>query len=209
MKVLLAISTYITRVGLKHILLDESKDTIIKEADSSGVLISQIIGYNPDLVFINYLSPLFSLEDISTLRNTLPNVKIIAITDFANADKIKMSMSFGVNGHLLDDCGPDEIIEAVETTMDGGKFYCGKILDALDGTKKSNRMCDGVGLSKREIEIIQQIADGKTNKEVAETLCLSTHTVMTHRKNIMQKLGINNTAGIVIYAVKENLISPK
>ncbi|MBL4651877.1 MAG: helix-turn-helix transcriptional regulator, partial [Flavobacteriales bacterium] len=71
-----------------------------------------------------------------------------------------------------------------------------------------NSSCAPIKLSKRELEIIAMIADGMTNKDIAQKLFLSTHTVMTHRKNIMNKLGVKNTAGIVIYAVKENVISP-
>ena len=68
--------------------------------------------------------------------------------------------------------------------------------------------CDPIKISSRELEIIEYIAQGFTTKEIAAQLFLSVHTVMTHRKNIMNKLGVKNTAGIVIYAVKENLISP-
>ena len=63
-------------------------------------------------------------------------------------------------------------------------------------------------MSEREIEVIKHISNGLSNKQIADTMCLSTHTVNTHRKNIMNKLGVNNTAGIVMYAVKTNLVSP-
>ena len=90
------------------------------------------------------------------------------------------------------------------------RFFCGKVLDVIgeDGEHEDFVSCEPVSLSLREIEIIQQVAAGQTNKQIADSLHLSAHTVMTHRKNIMNKLGINNTAGLVIYAVKENLISP-
>jgi DNA-binding CsgD family transcriptional regulator len=68
--------------------------------------------------------------------------------------------------------------------------------------------CEAVNISERELEIIKLIAEGYTNVEIAEKLFLSPHTVNTHRKNILQKLGINNTAAIVMYAVKTNLVSP-
>ena len=81
------------------------------------------------------------------------------------------------------------------------------VIDILSEHNESEANgCAGISLSEREIEIIKLISDGCTNKEIADQLFLSTHTVNTHRKNIMNKLGIKNTAGIVIYAVKGNII---
>ena len=90
---------------------------------------------------------------------------------------------------------------------------CGKIVNSiLNNDAKTNRntdySCEGMNISDREIEIITLIAEGFSNKEVADKLFLSTHTVTTHRKNIMNKLGVNNTAGLVLFAVRENLVSP-
>ena len=82
------------------------------------------------------------------------------------------------------------------------------VINILSEKNEDNNLdCEGISLSEREIEIIKLISDGLTNKEIADKLYLSTHTVNTHRKNIMHKLNIKNTAGIVIYAVKENIIN--
>ena len=91
------------------------------------------------------------------------------------------------------------------------RFMCGKITSAVLDEKIGNvteYSCEGFNISEREMEIIKLIAEGLSNKEVAEKLFLSAHTVTTHRKNIMNKLGINNTAGLVLFAVRENLVSP-
>ncbi len=90
---------------------------------------------------------------------------------------------------------------------------CGKIVNSLVETdskaqKNNEYSCEGMNISEREMEIITLIAEGYSNKEVADKLFLSTHTVTTHRKNIMNKLGVNNTAGLVLFAVRENLVSP-
>jgi DNA-binding CsgD family transcriptional regulator len=100
-------------------------------------------------------------------------------------------------------------------TAKGNKFFCGKILETIN---KSNLdvddidhgllTCDPVLMSDRENEIIVLIAEGYTNDQIAEMLFLSKHTVNTHRKNILFKLGVKNTAGIVMYAVKTQLVSP-
>jgi DNA-binding CsgD family transcriptional regulator len=85
---------------------------------------------------------------------------------------------------------------------------CGKIVDFLTspaGALKSTR-CEGMVLTDREMDILKLIAEGHSNKQMADLLFLSPHTINTHRKNIMAKLQVNNTAGLVMYAVKENLL---
>jgi len=114
--------------------------------------------------------------------------------------------NFGVDSYLLNDCEKPEILEAIEDTISGKQFYCGMVIDILAQKNNNDNNCSGFSLSQRELEIIKLISEGLTNRQIADNLFLSTHTVNTHRKNIMSKLGINNTAGIVIYAVKENII---
>ena len=103
------------------------------------------------------------------------------------------------------ECMKKEISDAIAATANEEKFYCGKIVEKLMSSTKSgavNKMdtetnCEPVKISSRELDVITLIAEGYTNKEVANELFISTHTVMTHRKNIMNKLGINNTAGLL------------
>ena len=104
----------------------------------------------------------------------------------------------------------EEILEAVNSTIKGEKFICGKIVSYLTAEKEivptnsfiKSLGCDGMSVTDREIDIIRGIAEGLSNKLIADKLKLSTHTVNTHRKNIMSKLGVNNTAGVVMFAVK-------
>ena len=109
-----------------------------------------------------------------------------------------------------------EIIDAVLQTADGSKFYCGKVLDrAANGIfdveqfLKEPLCCAPVALSDRECEVVTLIAEGKSYTRIAEELNLSSHTVIAHRRNIMQKLGVNNTAAVVLYAVKNGFVSPE
>ena len=113
------------------------------------------------------------------------------------------------------DCDIAEIIDSVYETAKGNKFFCGTILETIKNesidinkAEFKSLACAPVAITERELEIITLIAEGYTNQEIAEKLFLSTHTINTHRKNIMSKLGVANTAGIVMYAVKCNLVSP-
>jgi DNA-binding NarL/FixJ family response regulator len=136
---------------------------------------------------------------------------MLAITDFQSNAVISKALNTGVTSHLLKDCDQAEIVEAIYKTALGQQFMCGKIVSAVLEEKPvqlAEYNCEGLNISEREMEIIKLIAEGLSNKEVADKLFLSAHTVTTHRKNIMNKLGVNNTAGLVLFAVRENLISP-
>jgi DNA-binding NarL/FixJ family response regulator len=140
---------------------------------------------------------------------------MLAITPEQSAQVLVDALRSGVTSYVKKDCSFPEILEAVKATNDGNKFFCGEILETIqeenlnvEDIEMDNFTCDPVLISKRESEVISMIAEGFTNAQIAEKLFLSAHTVNTHRKNIMSKLGVKNTAGIVMYAVKTNLISP-
>lgn len=144
------------------------------------------------------------------LKEWQENVKVLAITQEQNKTFYSYALANGVDSYILNCCDAKEITDAINTTAAGEQFFCAKVLrevmvgDQLD--LKST--CEGLNISERESEIIQLIAKGHTNKQIAEELFLSSHTITTHRKNIMAKLGVNNTAGIVMFAVKEKLVHP-
>jgi DNA-binding NarL/FixJ family response regulator len=113
------------------------------------------------------------------------------------------------------DCELSEILDAVKETKKGNRFFCGQLLETIQRANidvhdidVDGFTCEAVILTERETEIIKLIAEGLTNIQIADLLFLSTHTINTHRKNIMGKLGVRNTAGIVMYAVKTELVHP-
>lgn len=173
--------------------------------------------HKPKVLIMDYACDSFSIEDLKMVKTLSSETKILALTHHVSQGIINLALKSGVCSHVLKDCGKEEIIEAIEVTSQNKSFFCSKILDtlsAIDGESKkdstafSRAVCDGLNISEREIQIIRLIAEGFSNKEIADKLFLSTHTVNTHRKNILNKLGVNNTAGIVMFAVKENIISP-
>jgi DNA-binding NarL/FixJ family response regulator len=211
-KVTIADSNFLSRKGLA-VLLNECPDfSLLAEALSTSDLVNQAKFYQPDLIVIDYESANFSIEGLVQVVKKYPNTNLLAITDFKSNAMIAKALNAGVKSHLLKDCDQDEIIEAIYKTAIGEQFMCGKIVSAVLDEKGpaaiASYNCDGINISEREMEIIKCIAEGLSNKEVADKLFLSTHTVTTHRKNIMAKLGVNNTAGLVLFAVRENLISP-
>ena len=210
-KITIADSHFLSRKGLAVALNENADFILLAEALSTSDLVNQSKFYSPDLIIIDYSSSNFSLEGLQQIVKKYPAARLLAITQPIAADKISKALNTGVISHLLKDCDRDEIIEAIYKTAKGEKFMCGKIVSDILQNKSAevpSSSCEGLNISEREMEIIKLVAEGYSNKEVADKLFLSTHTVTTHRKNIMNKLGVNNTAGLVLFAVRENLISP-
>ncbi|MDD2983389.1 MAG: response regulator transcription factor [Crocinitomicaceae bacterium] len=215
MKIILADSNELVRVGMRTVLNNESNIEIVGEATSSDVLFSLVANFGTDIVLIDYTSPGFSIDIIPKVISKFPNVKFVAITPEQSAQTLVDALRSGVKSYVKKDCDISEIINSVKETANGNKFFCGQLLETIqrahinvEDIDFESFSCEPVLLSERENQIIVFIAEGKTNAQIAETLFLSNHTINTHRKNIMAKLGVKNTAGIVMYAVKTDLISP-
>ncbi|MBW6483870.1 MAG: response regulator transcription factor [Vicingaceae bacterium] len=206
--ILIANNNSIVAEGLKTILQSQIRNRVLGVVSSIEELENHSKRYFPNIIVIDYSCSSFGVETIKKIKTIYRDSKILAITPNLPKETIYKSLQLGVDSYLLDDCDKPEILEAIEDTYSGKQFYCGMVINILSDKNAENAMgCDGISLSEREIEVIKLISDGFTNKEIADSLFLSTHTVNTHRKNIMHKLNIKNTAGIVIYAVKENIIT--
>ncbi|MBI4946723.1 MAG: response regulator transcription factor [Bacteroidetes bacterium] len=232
-RILIADNSYLIRQGIRTIV-DEVKDfSLLGEADTALVLSEKLLLCQPDVLIMDYTSAYFCLDDIVVIKQQFPDVNILAITNQNSKAVISKAIQYGVVSHLLKDCGREEIIEAIRDTAKGLQFFCGKVIDIIikekgediapslktaEGFERISKSqspfkdlgqrvsCDGIKVSAREIEIIQLVADGFSNKQIADKLFLSVHTITTHRKNIMNKLGVNNTAGLLMFAIRENLI---
>lgn len=205
--ILIANNNQIAGEGLKTILQSKLGNRVLGIVNSMDDLLKQSKRYFPDIIVIDYSNDSFGVDAIKEIKKIYKDTKVLAITDVLPKETIYTALKSGVDSYLLSDCDKPEIMEAIDDTKENKQFYCGAVIDILGDKDDEDALgCAGVSLSEREIEIIKLISDGSTNKEIADQLFLSTHTVNTHRKNIMNKLGIKNTAGIVIYAVKENII---
>jgi DNA-binding NarL/FixJ family response regulator len=213
--VILADSNELIRIGLRSVLQGLDNIEIVEEAYSNKDLLKKITSLKPAVVVIDYTSPDFSIDIIPSCLDKSKNTRFVAITYDQSSMTIINAIRSGVTSYIKKDCDLQEIKDAVVETAKGGKFFCGKILETIEQESIDvneiellPRNCAPVHLSARELEIIRFIAEGYTNPQIAEKLILSNHTITTHRKNIMAKLGVNNTAAIVMYAVKSRLVSP-
>lgn len=211
---ILAESNELVRIGLRTVFKN-TEIQVIGEASCEAELLSQIKSFNPDVVLIDYTSGNFSIDVIPKALSYSSNVKFVAITPEQTGTTVVNALKSGVTSHVKKDCSITEIVDSVNETSKGKKFFCGQVLQTIhheginvEELSDSEFTCEPIVLSNREIEVITLIAEGFTNVEISEKLFLSRHTVNTHRKNIMNKLGVKNTAGIVMFAVKEKYTSP-
>lgn len=215
MKIVLADSNELVRLGIRSALKNDLKVELVGEATTGEALLDLVKSFDTDVVVVDYTSKGFSIDVIVQLRSVKKDIHVLAITPEQSAQTVVDALRSGVMSYVKKDCSITEIVDAVRETGKGSKFFCGQILETIqlanldvDDIDLDAFSCEPVVLSDRESEIIVLIAEGHTNSQIAEMLFLSNHTVGTHRKNIMSKLGVKNTAGIVMYAVKTNLISP-
>ncbi|MDP4684300.1 MAG: response regulator transcription factor, partial [Crocinitomicaceae bacterium] len=213
--VILADSNDLVRVGLRTILNSHGGFKIVGEAHDKEELLEQVKNFGAAVILIDYTSPGFDIDVIPKVLSQNKQVKFLAITPEQSAQTLVDALRSGVISYVKKDCDLAEIINAVEETSRGNKFFCGQILETIQRASIDvndidfdSFTCEPIILSERENEIIILIAEGLTNGQIAEQLFLSNHTINTHRKNIMGKLGVKNTAGIVMYAVKTDLVSP-
>ncbi len=213
-QVAIADSNKLINLGLDVVLSKEGNISLVAVAETATELMEILGRERIDVVLMDFTAPGFSLEFIPDIFKISPDTRVVAITPDQEGTTIINALKAGVTSYVKKDCDFDEIISSVRETANGSKFFCGKILETIrrvdinpDDENYKNFNCESVHLSEREQEIITLIAEGMTNTAIAERLFLSPHTVNTHRKNIMQKLGARNTAAVVMYAVKTNLVN--
>lgn len=213
--VLIADKNYLSRLGL-FTLLSESSNFEVDYTDNDDFdsLVSLIKKNKPQILVLDFQSLNFTSKQIYTLTKTFKRLQVLAITDYMSRAEMQAALDMGVRSYLLKECDKEEIIEALHATHNGERFLCGKVAYFLSNTDEFKVIrpqldkvsCQGLGITDRELDVIRLISEGLSNKLIADKLELSTHTINTHRKNIMAKLDIPNTAGIVMFAVKNNLL---
>ena len=207
--VILADAQYLIRIGLKHILDEQAGIEVIGEASNEASLFHLIELRTPDVIIIDYNQPdNFSPNSIIKIKNKYPNTGILVISGDNEKRSIYGILEAGVTSFLTKSCDENEIIEGIFAAAQQEKYFCKKVMDYVfeRSFSKVADDCAPLPLTQREIEIVQQVAKGLIAKEIADTLNITTHTVYTHRKNIMRKLKINTSSELILYAVNKGLV---
>lgn len=199
---------FVVREGLKYILSREKNLKFVGEC-TDGKEIPKLLKQKLDVLVFDFdHADHISFEDLQKIFRIAPDTNVLVISAHNDSATINRIFRQPVKGLLSKDCSEGEILDAVKETAKGNKFYCNRILDVVSASTKvdAGDDCSPTVLSQREIEVVEYIAQGLTAAQVADKMCLSVHTINTHRKNIFKKLGVNSTTELVRFALKTALI---
>lgn len=204
--VVIANNQFLVREGLKAIMQEIPGVEVIAECSDSESII-QAVEHGTGVLIIDPLAiDGFEPADLPLMAG-FAGWKFLVITACDNLSLVKTVVESGVSGYLTRTCDRAEIEEAVLRVADGETTYCHKVLDMLMGRQVVPGVnCDPTVLSDREVEIIRLIASGLTTKEIASTLYRSSHTISTHRKNIMRKLNLKTSSELMVFAMNAGLV---
>ena len=214
-KVVIADDHEIFRDGLKLVLQKQKDIFVAGEAADGRELIELVKHQLPDVVVTDVKMP--NLDGVAAakyLAEHYPSIGVIALTMFDEEDLIVDMLEAGAKGYLLKNADKSEILEAVHTVANNQPHYCrltSQKLASMVAKSKFNLHLkkEKTAFNEREKEIICYICDGLTNKEIGEKIFLSVRTVEGLRLKIIEKMNVKNTAGIIVYAIRENLYSPQ
>ena len=211
-KVLLVEDHAIVRQGLRR-LLRESDLEVVGEAADGREAVKLAGELDPDIIVMDITMPrLGGIETTRKIRKANPGIKVIMLTIHDEESFIYKSFDAGANGYMVKEKATEDLLDAINTVMRGEVYlspnFSPKVLESYQKLVKSGRkkVDDFSRLTNREREILQLIAEGNTSKEIANLLYISGKTVENHRANIMNKLDIHETAGLVRYAIKIGLV---
>lgn len=201
----------IYRDGLRAIFKKTPHITIVAEAKTGKELVELARIHLPDIVLADIKMPeMDGAEATFRLKDSHPEIKVIALSEYGEEPYVLRMLDAGAVGYLLKDILRDELLTAIEEVAEGNTYFSSaissKMLHMLSKDKESiKRHFAKPGLTERELDIIQMTCEGKTHKEIGNTLNLSPRTVEGHRRRIMDKLDVTSIAGIIVYACKKGL----
>lgn len=205
----------IIRDGIKSLLEGAPNIQIVGEA-SNGIEGIQFYQEHPvDVIIMDIRMPeMGGIEATQFLTDNYPGVKILALTMHDEEAFISKMLQAGASGYLLKNVGKEELITAINKIYKGENYFSldvatkmmTKFMSSKSLPDKDIEDGEELQLTKREIEVIKLIAEGLTSQDIAERLFISPRTVDTHRRNLLQKLNVKNTAELIKYAIKHNIV---
>ena len=211
-RILLADDHKVLRSGLRRILEEQSDLEVAGEAGDGREAVEMAEALQPDIVVMDIGMPLMNgIEATRQILHRNSGMHVLILSMYSDENYVVQVLRAGARGYLLKDSAEDELIDAVRTVHGGLPFFSQRIAKMLVGDSMQRLRDEGASdtyelLTPREREVLQLIAEGKSNKEVAAALFVSPTTIETHRARIMDKLDLHSTAEIVLYAVRKGIV---
>jgi two-component system response regulator NreC len=210
---LLADDHKLMRGGLRLLLEQQPTLTVVGEADDGRQAVEKASSLKPDVVVLDIGMPnLNGIEACAQITQTSPTASVVMLSMHSDEAYVLRALKAGARAYLLKDSAESDLVRAVQAVSEGKSYFSPAVSKVLleDYVRKLQR--SGVEdsfdlLTPREREILQLVAEGKSNKDVANLLNLSVYTVETHRANLMQKLNLRSVPELILYAVRKGIIS--
>jgi len=197
--------------GIRRLL--ESNYDVVASAENGKQLVSEALRLKPEIIVLDITMPILNgIDAAKEIRKALPEAKFVFVSMHANGVYVRKAMEAGASGYVLKSGASDELIEAMEVARKGGAFLSpGLGHDVIEEVKARPRPASQhvLDLTGRQRQILQLIAEGKQNKEVAAILHVSVRTVEFHRSRLMSRLGARTAAELSRFALNEGLIGPE
>jgi DNA-binding NarL/FixJ family response regulator len=211
-KILLADDHKMFREGLRSLLEKDSDFSVIAEADNGSDTIRLAENLSPDVIIMDIsMLGLNGIEATKEISINSPQIKIVILSMHSDKRFVIEALKAGASGYILKDSAFEELTECIKQVINNKTFLSGKINEIViqDYLKlKKEKNSPSYLLSPRELEVLHFIVDGKTTKQIASQLFVSTKTIETHRKQIMDKLDIHTLPELTRFAIREGIISP-
>ena len=211
-KIAIADDYKIYRDGLKVGLTADEKLKVVFEADNGEELLKGLEVYEPDVIIMDLKMPVMDgMEATKEVRKKFPSIKVLVVTMYDDDKFIIHMMENGANGYLLKNAEPDEIRKSIYAVHENGYYFNDVVNKALlkklvlkNNLKPSFNQ--NIELTERELEVLKLICQEKTAAEIAREIFLSPRSVEGIRQRLIEKVGVRNTAGLVMFAVKNNMV---
>ncbi len=210
-RVLVADDHTIVRKGLCSLLEGKPDIEVVGEAEDGREAVEKVEALLPDVVLMDITMPrLNGLEATRQIKRLFPQVKIVALTMYTNEEYIQQFLQAGASGYVVKQAAPAELISAIQAVYRGDSFLSPKISKAIidEYLKRAEPAASSeqAKLTDREREVLQLIAEGYSNRDIAQKLQISIKTAGVHRTNLMEKLGFHNVTDLVKYALRKGII---
>jgi DNA-binding NarL/FixJ family response regulator len=198
------------RHGLVDMIVSDPTLEVVGEVDNGRDAIQQAKILMPDLILMDLNLPIMNgTEALSEIKRANPNIKVMVLTVHKADEYIRDTLKSGADGYMLKNATRDEFMLAVHTVLDGGNYLSEEIALNFNDISGNNSVADWEKLSNREREVLKLVAEGYTNKQIANVMSISIKTVEKHRSNLMSKLGLHNSAALTAYAIENKLVTIK
>lgn len=196
------------REGLSLLLRNLPYINKVEEAANGESFLSLLKNEQPNIIFMDIDMPgIDGIEATKIAVQQYPNINIIALSMYGDEDYYTRMINAGAKGFILKNSGIQEVEAAIQNVITGKNYFSQEILSSLlKSINRKNHREKTTELSDREIEVLYQICKGLSNQEIADTLCISKRTVDKHRENLLSKTNVRNTAGLVMYAIKNGIV---